>query len=436
MSWAIRVKNLSKRYELARVGETTMGEAIAAGLRRGVRRAKDLVRGRSTAPEADPDGYWALKDVSFDLRQGEILGVIGANGAGKSTLLKILSKVVVPTEGEVEVYGRIGSLLEVGTGFNPELTGAENIYLYGSILGMSRAEIAARYDEITAFAELGRFIDEPIKHYSSGMHSRLGFAVAAHLQCDILLIDEVLAVGDAAFQRKCLDKMESVTGQGRTVIFVSHNMAAVNNLCHRAIVLEKGRLTFDGDVADAARTYLAALETQGLGEAQQNPVRLPADPSRDAKIREIALRDGNGDLSTSIAYQDEFEIALTIDLYRPGRDYYAVILLQDPLGVNVMVTADDDLQDSLIAERPPGTYRLSTRFPARLLKPGLYRIVCSVVRRKEGKIDRLDAAIKFEIVDHLSRRAQKNTYRPRVLVAPELPWRIETLTAEAARAAE
>ena len=436
MSWAIRVKNLSKRYELARVGETTMGEAITAGLRRGMRRAKSLVRGRTPEASADPDGYWALKDVSFDLRQGEILGVIGANGAGKSTLLKILSKVVVPTEGEVEVYGRIGSLLEVGTGFNPELTGAENIYLYGSILGMSRPEITARYEEITAFAELGRFIDEPIKHYSSGMHSRLGFAVAAHLQCDILLIDEVLAVGDAAFQRKCLDKMESVTGQGRTVVFVSHNMAAVNNLCHRAIVLEKGRLTFDGDVADAARTYLAGLESQGLGEVRQNPVRLPADPSRDAKIREIALRDGKGDLSTTIAYQDEFEIALTVDIYRPGRDYYAVILLQDPLGVNVMVTADDDLQDSLIAEREPGTYRLSTRFPARLLKPGLYRIVCSVVRRKEGKLDRLDAAIKFEIVDHLSRRAQKNTYRPRVLVAPELPWRIETLAAEAARAAE
>lgn len=436
MSWAIRVKNLSKRYELARVGETTLGEAITAGLRRGLRRAKGLVRGGAPEASADPDGYWALKDVSFDLRQGEILGVIGANGAGKSTLLKILSKVVVPTEGEVEVYGRIGSLLEVGTGFNPELTGAENIYLYGSILGMTRAEISARYDEITAFAELGRFIDEPIKHYSSGMHSRLGFAVAAHLQCDILLIDEVLAVGDAAFQRKCLDKMESVTGQGRTVVFVSHNMAAVNNLCHRAIVLEKGRLTFDGDVADAARTYLAGLETQGLGDVRQNPVRLPADPSRDAKIREIALRDGKGDLSTTIAYQDEFEIQLTVDLYRPGRDYYAVILLQDPLGVNVLVTADDDLQDSLIAERPPGTYRLSTRFPSRLLKPGLYRIVCSVVRRKEGKLDRLDAAIKFEIVDHLSRRAQKNTYRPRVLVAPELPWRIETLAADEARAAE
>jgi lipopolysaccharide transport system ATP-binding protein len=260
---AILVEKLSKRY---RLGVSEPYKALRDRLtdvgRLPLRIAAALVRGNATdADTVAPVGsFWALKDISFDVQQGEVIGVIGRNGAGKSTLLKILSRITKPTEGYAEIHGRVGSLLEVGTGFHPELSGRENIYLNGTILGMRRREIAHRFDEIVDFAEIEKFIDTPVKHYSSGMYTRLAFAVAAHLEPEILLIDEVLAVGDAAFQKKCLGKIGHVAKQGRTVFFVSHNMAAIVGLCPRTILLESGQIIGDGATGSIVEQYMETID--------------------------------------------------------------------------------------------------------------------------------------------------------------------------------
>jgi lipopolysaccharide transport system ATP-binding protein len=254
---AIRVENLGKLYRIGSKQQSyyTLRDALVDAVMTPMRRVRGLLRGESAADLHEE--IWALKDVSFEVKHGEVVGIIGRNGAGKSTLLKVLSRITEPTTGCADVYGRIGALLEVGTGFHPELTGRENIYLNGAILGMSRAEINRKFDEIVDFAGVEKFIDTPVKHYSSGMGLRLGFAVAAHLEPEILIVDEVLAVGDAEFQKKCLGKMSSVAGEGRTVLFVSHNMAAVQSLCKRAILLDRGSVLRDGEVARIVDEYLS-----------------------------------------------------------------------------------------------------------------------------------------------------------------------------------
>ncbi len=277
---AIRVENLGKMYRIGRVQQRhdTLRDALAAGL-------SSL---RAGAP-SEEETIWALKDVSFEVKRGEVLGVIGRNGAGKSTLLRTLSRITEPTTGRAEIYGRVGSLLEVGTGFHPELSGRENIYLNGAILGMRRSEINRGFDEIVAFSEIDKFLDTPVKHYSSGMYVRLAFAVAAHLDPEILLIDEVLAVGDAAFQRKCVGKMEDISHEGKTVLFVSHNMAAVQSLCTRGLFLRQGAIAADGSVSDAVNAYLRSMEAAaelglsplkergGLGGVRLTDVRICSD---------------------------------------------------------------------------------------------------------------------------------------------------------------
>jgi lipopolysaccharide transport system ATP-binding protein len=249
---AIRVTNLSKEYAVGRrqQGHGTFYDLLTASLRAPLRRLRGIAY-----PAADRELFWALQDVNFDVQPGEVVGIIGRNGAGKSTLLKILSRITAPTQGRIEVRGRLASLLEVGTGFHPELSGRENVFLNGAILGMTRLEVARKFDEIVAFAEIEKFVDTPVKRYSSGMYVRLAFAVAAHLETDVLLVDEVLAVGDASFQRKSLGKMSDVAKGGRTVLFVSHNLAAVRNLCSRSLLFESGRLSFDGATGDALSIY-------------------------------------------------------------------------------------------------------------------------------------------------------------------------------------
>ncbi|RLB00320.1 MAG: ABC transporter ATP-binding protein [Deltaproteobacteria bacterium] len=252
---AIRVENLSKRYRIGqREGYLALRDVLARGLKAPFRLLK---RDSQNLSRRSNEYIWALKDVSFEVKRGEVVGIIGRNGAGKTTLLKILSRITEPTEGYAEVRGRVGSLLEVGTGFHPELTGRENIYLNGAILGMKKREIDRKFDEIVAFAEVEKFIDTPVKYYSSGMYVRLAFAVAAHLEPEILLVDEVLAVGDAAFQKKCLGKMGDVAKEGRTVLFVSHNMAAIERLCQRALLLDKGNLILSGHAQELVARYLS-----------------------------------------------------------------------------------------------------------------------------------------------------------------------------------
>ena len=262
----IRVHNLSKRYRIGRVEPyRTLRESIVRSLTAPPRAVRAMLAGgpRDGRPP-DERHVWALRDVSFDVMPGEVLGLIGRNGAGKSTLLKVLSRITEPSAGRAEIYGRVGSLLEVGTGFHLELTGRENIYLSGAILGMRRAEIQRKFDEIVAFAEVEKFVDTPVKHYSSGMHVRLGFAVAAHLEPEILLVDEVLAVGDAAFQKKCLGKMGDVARAGRTIIFVSHNMASIESLCSSCLLISSGRLEAKAEPAQIVMRYMAA-ELRGHG---------------------------------------------------------------------------------------------------------------------------------------------------------------------------
>jgi len=257
MSVVIRIENLSKHYRLGLIGGGTLREDLTSWWARTLGRRDSLDQvGIGDHGNRKNGDLWALQDVSFDVRQGEILGIIGRNGAGKSTLLKVLSRITAPTSGQIKIKGRVGSLLEVGTGFHPELTGRENIFLNGAILGMKKGEINRKLDEIIDFAEIERFIDTPVKRYSSGMYVRLAFAVAAHLEPEILVIDEVLAVGDVAFQKKCLGKMGDVAKHGRTVLFVSHNMAAVSNLCGTGLYLAAGKVTRDGEIADVIRVYL------------------------------------------------------------------------------------------------------------------------------------------------------------------------------------
>ncbi len=250
----IRVEDISKRYKLGSIGSGSLRETLGNGLER-------LLR-RSDHSNGEEKEFWALKDINFEVKRGEVVGIIGKNGAGKSTLLKVLSRITEPTTGQITLNGRIASLLEVGTGFHPELTGRENIFLNGSILGMTRTEIKSKFDEIVDFSGVEKFLDTPVKHYSSGMYVRLAFAVAAHLEPEILVIDEVLAVGDAEFQQKCLGKMRDVAGQGRTVLFVSHNMGAVKSLCTRAIYLQKGQIRTDGEVDEVMGEYMDASSKQ------------------------------------------------------------------------------------------------------------------------------------------------------------------------------
>jgi lipopolysaccharide transport system ATP-binding protein len=268
---AILVENVSKRYlvghqSVRRESYTTLRDVIGREIRSFARKAADLWAGRQIVQGDNIEEFWALKDVSFQVKQGEVVGIIGRNGAGKSTLLKILSRITEPTAGRAVLRGRIASLLEVGTGFHPELTGRENIFLNGAILGMSRAEIRQRFDDIVEFAEIARFLDTPVKHYSSGMYVRLAFAVAAHLEPEILVVDEVLAVGDAEFQKKCLAKMENESRLGRTVLFVSHNMAALEKLCSTAILLDAGQIVGKGPIQQQIESYLS-MQGELVGQA-------------------------------------------------------------------------------------------------------------------------------------------------------------------------
>lgn len=296
MHSAIRVENLSKHYKLGerQQGYKTLRESIVDAVAAPFRRFSNH---KSQISNPKPSDFWALKDVSFEVQPGEVVGIIGRNGAGKSTLLKILSRITEPTSGRIELRGRVGSLLEVGTGFHPELTGRENIYMNGSILGMSHREIARKFDEIVAFAEIDDFLDTPVKRYSSGMYVRLAFAVAAHLEPEILIVDEVLAVGDAAFQDKCVRKMREVSSHGRTVLFVSHNMVAVQSLCTFGVILEQGGVNFTGDAKAAVKEYHGRLHI--LKDRVGNRFRVTGNITKshpDLAIHEIRILSG-GEIS-------------------------------------------------------------------------------------------------------------------------------------------
>jgi lipopolysaccharide transport system ATP-binding protein len=360
----ITAVGLSKEYRIARRASYQRFDTLAASL---TRVAKGLVRPRS----ADTEALWALKDVGFEIAAGDIVGMIGHNGAGKSTLLKILSRITDPTEGVAEVEGTVGSLLEVGTGFHPELTGRENIFLNGAILGMKRSDITARFDEIVAFAETEAFVDTPLKKYSSGMYLRLAFAVAAHLQPDILIIDEVLAVGDAAFQRKCLGKMGDVAKQGRTVLFVSHNMGAVRQLCTRAMVFSTGRLEFDG-LTDEAISYYLTKTVPKAGDSEGLIVfDGDGDPAAEIALRAIRLTDSVGQVRGLFDSTDAIRVEIDYEVRARLRGLRAILQITTQEGEQAFVSTDHVAREP---EQAPGRYRTTCVVPGGLLNRRMYMV--------------------------------------------------------------
>jgi ABC-type polysaccharide/polyol phosphate transport system ATPase subunit len=331
---AISVEGLGKSYmvghQSSRERYTALRDVLARSARNIARKTRDMFSDRAIVQGDEIEEFWALKDVGFDVHRGDVMGVIGRNGAGKSTLLKVLSRITEPTEGRIRVAGRVVSLLEVGTGFHPELTGRENIYLNGAILGMKRAEIRAKFDEIVAFAEVERFLDTPVKRYSSGMYVRLAFAVAAHLEPEILVIDEVLAVGDAEFQKKCLGKMKDVAGHGRTVLFVSHNMAAVRALCARALLLVKGRLAMAGDAATVISGY-AGQHTEAPTFSRA-PLAVNKPHVIGATILGIEESGTHGARHVKIAVTVHSPRAMDVEVSATIRDYMGAPVGYAPVG--------------------------------------------------------------------------------------------------------
>jgi lipopolysaccharide transport system ATP-binding protein len=360
---AVRAESISKKYVIkaGRVRYRTLRDQIVDNI-------GSLVN-RNGRKYAQSEEFWALRNVSFEMKHGEVLGLIGGNGAGKSTLLKILSRITEPTSGRAKIFGRVASLLEVGTGFHPELTGRENVYLYGAILGMKKAEIDAKFDEIVAFSDVEKFIQTPVKHYSSGMHVRLAFAVAAHLDPEILLVDEVLAVGDAAFQKKCLGKMNDVAKGGRTVIFVSHNMGSIANLCDRALWLDSGEIKLSGDAPSVISKYLSS--GAAVCSTWTRPLNAPTDEAfQILSIRVLA--DSNNEPSTVVDFDKPFKVEVRYDLYQRMRDLVIAFRLKDPEGNIICGSWDSDTNGYKAATREPGCYQSTCKMPGVLLKPGRY----------------------------------------------------------------
>ena len=356
----IEVEHISKVYRLGSIGVTT--------LREGFSNWWDGVRGR--APAVDHKEFWAVRDISFSVQPGEVVGVIGRNGAGKSTLLKILSRITEPTSGRARIRGRVASLLEVGTGFHPDLTGRQNVFLNGAILGMTQAEVRRKFDEIVAFSEVGQFIDTPVKRYSSGMYVRLAFAVAAHLEPEILIVDEVLAVGDAQFQDKCMGKMESVArSEGRTVLFVSHNIGAIARFCRRGLLLNQGRVVVDGPIDAAIDGYL-----QMSGVAQDGMIELPAKnriENSALTLRRMLINDGE-----PLGHRRPLKIKLNFTIHRPTKAGFDLGF--GSVDGRRIVTLESDYEPTYFDFTAPGNYAVELSLPIFDLLPGRYRVdICA-----------------------------------------------------------
>jgi lipopolysaccharide transport system ATP-binding protein len=387
---AVSVRGLSKQY--------TIGESVAfRTLRDEVEALARRALGRDRRARVRRERIWALDDVSFDVRRGEAVGVIGRNGAGKTTLLKILSRITAPTRGEVRITGTVGSLLEVGTGFHPELTGRDNVYLNGAILGMSRREIRRKFDEIVAFAEIERFIDTPVKRYSSGMHVRLAFAVAAHLEPDILIVDEVLAVGDASFQRKCLGKMDEARSGGRTVLFVSHNMAAVRALTRTALWLDHGCILAHGPTDEVVSGYLA---TAGGAEAAEGVVDLTDDRHRrdvtkatakQVRFEWLSLVSEAGEPLATLPERTPLRFRLGFRVDRPLRFLELYLRIKTRDGLRVFSSFSGQREEAI----EPGRYEATCEFPENPLSPGRYHV--ELVARGADLQDIVPAALDFRI---------------------------------------
>lgn len=418
---AIRVENISKRYRLGTVrGQyDTLRDTIMAAAKAPFRRFRWL----SGRHGSDEETLWALNDISFEVKEGEVLGIIGRNGAGKSTLLKILSRITRPTSGRAELYGRVGSLLEVGTGFHPELTGRENIYLNGAVLGMRKAEIDRQFDGIIDFAGIEPFLDTPVKRYSSGMYVRLAFSVAAHLDTEILLVDEVLAVGDAEFQLKCLGKMQDVRQAGRTILFVSHNMTSLASICTKGMVLSSGEIAFSGSIKDAVDHYIRSLRF-GKGRVEYNNFS-----GGNLWIKSIGLLDSAGSISEVFSVSAPLRIVLDYEILKPLKRVQILCHIWTLKRAHVLATADIDCTPRLLHTRPAGRYRAEVVIPANLLAPGQYyiQIACGVPNLE--LLDVRDGPV-FEVTGAGSYAERWSRARQDVLLSVPLKWDVITDSAQ------
>lgn len=376
---AIKVENLGKSYLVghnAAQGEryTALRDVIARNAKNLARKTRDMFQGKAIVQGDEVEEFWALKDINFEIKQGDRVGIIGRNGAGKSTLLKILSRITEPTKGRITINGRVASLLEVGTGFHPELTGRENIFLNGAILGMSRREIQRKFDEIVDFAEVEKFLDTPVKRYSSGMYVRLAFAVAAHLEPEILVVDEVLAVGDSQFQKKCLGKMREVGSEGRTVIFVSHNMAAMSNLCDTGLMIEKGLIATYGGIQECIKYYSTSNRSQTARTIDFSYVKrkYANQLNNKARISALHFNSSKDAYFASFGFGEEIKMTLTVE----------VVQQLNALEIGLSIFNENDVEiisllssDAFVPEKvSPGFYDLSITIPEIMLMPGIYSL--------------------------------------------------------------
>ncbi|HEY3038755.1 MAG TPA: ABC transporter ATP-binding protein [Pyrinomonadaceae bacterium] len=419
MKPAIKIEHLSKRY---RIG----------GLHPGYMTFREMIGGVMTAPFRKLKGgnghqtLWALSDINLQIGQGELVGIIGHNGAGKSTLLKILSRVTKPTTGEVELFGRIGSLLEVGTGFHPDLTGRENIFLSGAILGMRRVEIERKFDEIVAFSEVEKFIETSVKWYSSGMYVRLAFSVAAHLEPEILMMDEVLAVGDAAFQQKCLDKLHDIRQQGRTILFVSHDMAAITRLCKRVVLLEKGKIACDGAPREVVDHYLSSSLKTGAWREWTNAAEAPGDEV--VRLRRGRVRDEAGETISVVDIRKPFGIELTYEVLEEGHALVPVIEFYNEEGTELFSTHDTQVEWRR-QTRPRATYTSTVWIPGNLLAEGSLIGHVSIMSHFPATVLHAHErnAVAFQVVDSPAGDSARGDYIGPMpgLIRPLLSWTTE-----------
>jgi len=430
----IKVEKLSKRYRIGQSadGYRTLRDTLAglftAPFRRkksgpsGIQKSISNLTSTSALASLRSDEIWALKEVSFEVQAGEVVGVIGRNGAGKSTLLKVLSRITEPSEGCAEIRGRVGSLLEVGTGFHPELTGRENIYLNGTILGMKKAEIERKFDEIVAFAEVEKFLDTPVKYYSSGMYVRLAFAVAAHLDPEILLVDEVLAVGDARFQKKCLDKMQDVGRQGRTVLFVSHNMPAVTRLCPRTVLLDGGKVLRDGPSHQVVGAYLSA--DLGTTAAREWPDLSEAPGDEVVRLRAVRVRTEEGRVSDAVDIRRPVGVEVEFEVLQPGRVLVPNLHFFNEQGVYVFVSADYD-PAWRERPRPVGHYVSTARIPGNILAEGSLFVSAAISTMNPVIVHLFERdAVAFQVIDSLDGDSARGDYAGAMpgVVRPLLEW--------------
>jgi len=418
-NFAVRADGLSKLY---RIQASTRDRKLTGGM--GYESISsaigDLVASTFGKKLAGRSGaIWALRDVTFDIQHGEPVGIIGDNGAGKTTLLKVLARITAPTEGSVRMRGRVGSLLEVGTGFHLELTGRENVYLNGAVLGMRRSEITRKFDAIVNFSGVEEFMDTPLKFYSSGMRTRLAFSVAAHLEPEILLVDEVLAVGDVAFQNKCLNKMQEVATQGRTVLFVSHNLGAVKALCPRCMLLEHGRLKFMGETVAALDQYLQSREAD-------SPEDAAIQSWKEAQILNVRTCDSEGAMLKRFPHDGAIHVRTKLYFSTIGFGTHLTLKIYGSNLETVLATHDFEPAGNSLVPSQPGTYEFETRLPAGLLAPGKYYLGAQVSRQRQGKsfrlLDKLDHVGEFDVYDNGSLLSQFNVRWQGLVHSSDITW--------------